>query len=398
MPGAAASTPVPDRADPFFASLRVFDDFDRVADASLYAPLPPGWQIGNADIVGSTRAKAAGRAKAVNLAGAAVIAGVTNALAGHEIPTVFGGDGASFAVPPALAGRAADALAAVALWAAEDMELPMRVGMVPVEAIRAAGLDVRVARYAASPHVRYAMFAGGGMRWAESQIKLGNFRLPAAPPDARPDLDGLSCNWEAVPSTMGVILTIMVVPSRSSDDARFVALVAELNALLADRRNVKSPLPAQGPPFRFPPTGLALLALVKRRPGEWAWLRRLRLLGEALFAYVLLTRGIKVGNFDPDRYRREIVTNADFRGYDDGLRMTLDCTTAHADRIEALLVRARDQGIARHGLHRGRLAGAGEPAPAPRRHRLTGPRGAALSRRRLSVASRRACSRPSRRR
>lgn len=367
MPDRTAPTPVPAGADPFFASLRVFDDFDRVADASLYAPLPPGWQIGNADIIGSTRAKAAGRAKAVNLAGAAVIAGVTNALAGHEIPTVFGGDGASFAVPAALAGRAAEALAAVALWAAEDMELPMRVGMVPIEAIRGAGLDVRVARYAASPQVRYAMFAGGGIRWAEQQIKLGDFRLPAAPPDARPDLDGLSCNWEAIPSAMGVILTIMLVPARSFDDARFIALVGELNALLADRRNVRSPLPERGPPLRFPPTGLALLALVKRRPGEWRWLRRTQLALEALFNYLVLTLGLRVGNFDPERYRREIAANADFRGYDDGLRMTLDCTPAHADRIEALLVRAREQGVARHGLHREEAALMTCIAPLPSR-------------------------------
>ncbi len=339
-------------ADTFYASVQVFDDFDRVADPSLYVPLPAGWQVGNADVVQSTAAKAAGRAKDVNIAGAAVIAAVTNALGGEEIPYVFGGDGASFAVPPALAAKAAEALAAVALWATRDLALPMRVGMVPVEAIRAAGLDVRVSRYAASASVRYAMFAGGGMRWAERQIKQGRYTLAEAPAGARPDLDGLSCNWEAIPNSMGVILTIMLNPEQTLDDPRFVALVARLNALLADKRHVRSPLPAQGPPLRFPPTGLALLAVVQRRPGEWGWVRKARLALEALFAYVLLTTGIKVGGFDPARYRREIVENADFRGYDDGLRMTIDCSVAQADRIEALLREAREQGIARHGLHR----------------------------------------------
>ena len=338
--------------DPFYASVQVFDDFDRVADPTLYAALPAGWQVGNADVVRSTAAKAAGRAKAVNIAGAAVIAAVTNALGGEEIPYVFGGDGASFAVPPALAATAGEALAAVALWATRDLELPMRVGMVPVEAIREAGLDVRVSRYAASASVRYAMFAGGGLRWAERQIKLGHYTLAEAPEDARPDLDGLSCNWEAIPNSMGVILTIMLNPERALDDPRFIALVARLNALLADKRHVRSPLPAQGPPFRFPPTGLALLAIVQRRPGEWAWLRKARVTLEALFAYVLLTTGISVGGFEAARYRREIVENADFRGYDDGLRMTVDCSVAQADRIEALLSQAREQGVARHGLHR----------------------------------------------
>lgn len=53
----------------------------------------------------------------------------------------------------------------------------MRCGMAPIEAIREAGLDVLVARYAASADVRYAMFAGGGLRWADGQIKNGRFTL-----------------------------------------------------------------------------------------------------------------------------------------------------------------------------------------------------------------------------
>ena len=352
MSTAPAIAAAPRAADAFYASVQVFDDFDRVMDPALYRPLPGGWWVGNADVVKSTQAKAEGRGKAVNIAGAAVIAEVTNALGGAEIPYVFGGDGASFAVPPELADTAGAALAAVARWATHDLELPMRVGMVPVEAIRQAGLDVCVSRYAASPSVRYAMFAGGGMRWAERQIKLGQFVLAEAPEDARPDLSGLSCNWEAVQSALGVILTVMVTPEVAFDDPRFSALVARLNALLADQRQARCPLPEGGPPLRWPPTGLALLAIVQRQPGEWAWVRKARLALDTLIAALILWSGLEVGGFDPARYRRELVANADFRGYDDGLRMTIDCTVAQAERIEALLKQARAEGIARYGLHR----------------------------------------------
>jgi len=347
-----ASSGAPRATDPFYGTLQVFDDFDRVADPALYKPLPGGWMVGNADVVKSTQAKAAGRAKAVNIAGASVIAAVTNALGGEEIPYVFGGDGASFAVPRALADAASAALAAVALWATQDLELPMRVGMVPIEAIREAGFDVCVSRYAASPHVRYAMFAGGGLRWAERQIKLGRFVLPEAPEGVRPDLTGLSCNWEAIPNSLGVILTVMITPEVAFDDLRFIALVAQINRLLADRNVARCPLPTQGPPFRWPPTGLELLAIVQRRPGEWAWVRKARLAVETFLAACILWSGLKVGDFEPAKYRREIVENADFRGYDDGLRMTIDCTLAQSERIEALLKQARADGIARYGLHR----------------------------------------------
>ncbi len=54
--------------------------------------------VGVADVVQSTKAIAENRYKAVNMAGAAVIVSITNALDGRDFPFVFGGDGASFAV------------------------------------------------------------------------------------------------------------------------------------------------------------------------------------------------------------------------------------------------------------------------------------------------------------
>lgn len=363
--GAALASETDDAS--FHASVTVFGAFDQVADPSLFRPLPAGWVVGNADIVHSTQARAAGRAKAVNLAGAAVIAAVTNALAGEDLAYVFGGDGASFVVPARLAATAATALAAVVSWSTHELELPMRCGMVPVEAIRAAGFDVRLARFAASPDVRYSMFAGGGLRWADAQIKQGRFGVEPAAPDARPDLSGLSCNWEQVSSSFGTILTVMIEPRGRFDDPRFVDLVARLHALLADPSQARCPLPEGGPPLRWPPTGLALLAIVRRRPGESPLWLKAKLALETLFNWVLLTTGWKAGNFDPARYRRETVANADFRGYDDGVRMTLDCTLAHADRIEALLATARAQGIARVGTHREEAALMTCIAPLPSR-------------------------------
>ena len=349
---APAIADAPADSDAFYTSVNVFDSFDQGAEPARYQPLPAGWIVGNADIVKSTQAKAQGQAKAVNMAGAAVIAGVTNALAGQAIPYVFGGDGASFAVPARLAPAASAALAAVAAWVTRNLGLQMRAGMVPVEAVRAAGLDVCVARYAASSNVRYAMFSGGGMRWAESQVKLGRFAVPAAPPDAQPDLTGLSCNWEAIPSALGVILTLIITPTGGFSDPRFTGLVARLNAMLSDTSQARCPVPDNGPPFRWPPSGFKLMTIVTRRPGESVLVRRLLLALESFVAAMVLWTGVRVGGFDPAKYRRELVANADFRGYDDGLRMTLDCTLAHADKIETLLADAKAVGVCSFGAHR----------------------------------------------
>src|ERR1700732_2740306 len=131
--------------DSFYGGIAVFRGFGSLMDPSLYSALPDDWSIGVADIVESTRAIAEARYKAVNMAGASVIAAVTNALAGREFPFVFGGDGASFAASPDDLERARDALAATAAWVKDDLNLAMRVALVPLTAVRAHGLEVGVA-------------------------------------------------------------------------------------------------------------------------------------------------------------------------------------------------------------------------------------------------------------
>jgi len=66
-------------SESFYGGIPVFRGFTSLMDPVLYSPLPDDWSIGVADIVDSTKAIAAQRYKAVNMAGAAVIAAVTNA-------------------------------------------------------------------------------------------------------------------------------------------------------------------------------------------------------------------------------------------------------------------------------------------------------------------------------
>src|ERR1700726_2791948 len=219
-------------SDTFYGGIAVFRGFGRLMDPALYSPLPDDWSIGVADIVESTKAIAHARYKAVNMAGAAVIAAVTNALDGREFPFVFGGDGASFAVAPGDLDRAREALAATATWVKDDLDLAMRVALVPVAAVRAQGLDVRVARFGPSPNLSYAMFSGGGLGWAEAAMKRGEFAVPPAPSGTQPDLSGLSCRFEEIPAVRGLILSALVVPARNADPGAFRKLIEDVIALV----------------------------------------------------------------------------------------------------------------------------------------------------------------------
>src|SRR4051794_9341112 len=87
------------RIGDFYAQVPVFNGFSELTDPALYRSLPPDWVIGMSDIVASGDAIQVGQYKIVNVAGAALIAAVSNALGRRNFPFVFGGDGSSFAVP-----------------------------------------------------------------------------------------------------------------------------------------------------------------------------------------------------------------------------------------------------------------------------------------------------------
>jgi hypothetical protein len=334
----------------FYGAIPVFRGFASLMDPSLYSALPDDWSIGVADIVESTKAIAEARYKAVNMAGASVIAAITNALEGREFPFVFGGDGASFAVSPDDFERAREALAATATWVEEGLDLVMRVALVPMAAVRAQGLDVRVARFGPSPNLSYAMFSGGGLGWAETAMKRGEFSVPKAPPGTQPDLSGLSCRFEEIPSVRGLILSVLVVPARGADPAAFRKVIEDVIALVERSPDAGRPVPPGGPPLKWPPAGVEDEARAARgRPLLW---RRAFVLANTLFVYLVMRFGISVGGFVPKTYVQQVVENSDFRKYDDGLRMILDCTPELERALTQRLAAAASAGVARHGLHR----------------------------------------------
>ncbi len=341
--------------DGFYDGLPALGEFANVVDPARYRRLPASAWIGVSDVIGSTDAIARGRYKAVNTAGASTIAAVANALGHRRFPFAFGGDGASFAVAAADAPRAREALAATIAWTRDDLDMPMRGAMVPIAAVEAAGYAVGVARYAVSSHVSYAMFSGGGLAWAERAMKAGDYAVAPALPGVRPDLSGLSCRWSDIPSKRGTMLSLLVAPAVRADEA-YRQLVLSLIGEIDGSGESERPVPVDAPGVAWPPPGLELEARASRRARESLGAARLRVGLQTAIAWAVMRSGVRVGGFDPARYRRDVVANSDYRKYDDGLRMTIDCTHALVDRLEARLERARASGFARYGLHRQQAA------------------------------------------
>jgi len=70
-----------------------------------------------------------------------------------------------------------------------------------------------------------------------------------------------------------------------------------------------------------------------------------------LLYYFVMRFDIKVGGFVPKIYTQQVVENSDFRKYDDGLRMVVDCTPDLERSLSERLAAAASAGIAKYGLH-----------------------------------------------
>ena len=235
-----------------------------------------------------------------------------------------GGHGASFALPSDRAAAARQAFACTAAFVVEVYGLKLRVAEVPVAAIRAAGFDIRVARFAASPDLNYAMFSGGGLAWAETRMKAGEFSIPPGPLGCRPNLSGLSCRFEAMPTRRGVMLSIIVQAANLNPAApeatAYRALNENIIRLVEESPYMARPMPENGPPLVCPPSGFDLEARAGQAPGTSLLLRRLKLFARTALSFLVLRLRIPVGRFNPRRYLNQLVANSDYRKYDDGLR------------------------------------------------------------------------------
>jgi hypothetical protein len=265
---------------------------------------------------------------------------------------VFGGDGSSFAVPAADAALARQALAETATWVKEDLDLTLRVGMVPVAEIRKHGRDVRVARYVPSSNVSIAMFSGGGLAWADAAMKRGEIAVAPAPAGAHPDLSGLSCRYELIPSRRGQVLSLVVAPGAKASAEDFRAVVEAVTRIVESTPDASRPLSGDRLRLKWPPTGYDLEARASRRAGESIRVRKAKVLAWTLLFLIIMRTRVPVGRFIPAKYTQQVIENSDFRKFDDSLRMVLDCTPELAAEIEDCLKDAAAKGIVHYGIHR----------------------------------------------
>ena len=343
----------------FYTALPVSASFAEVTRPEIYTALPEDWVIVIGDVEGSTAAIARGQYKDVNLVGSSLLIATFNALGRSDIPFIFGGDGSTLALPASVLERATPALLATRRMARDGFSLGLRVGVVPMREIRAAGHDVRVARVRLSDRFALAAFWGDGLAWAEKTVKdpvAGvAYRLEGevAPDDKT--FAGLECRWRPVPSEAGETVTLLVLatPSNAAEQGRiYEEVLKRLREIFGEQTGGHPVSAAQ----------LQLAQNTKDYEGETrvqrsqaGWLARtaykIRIRLEALVGECLMDCRVKLPGVNWRRYKEEVVRQSDFQKFDGLLRMVLSATTAQREELVAWLEERQCSGELAFGLH-----------------------------------------------
>jgi Protein of unknown function (DUF3095) len=343
----------------FYADLPVITDFEAVTRPGSYTPLPDDWHVALCDVANSTIAVQEGKYKSVNTLGAAAITAVLNVAGDLDIPFSFEGDGCVLCVPPSLLEDTRAALAKTQAVAQESFGLRLRIATLPVRRVREAGYRIQVARYRVSEHYVQAVFAGGGIAYADKIIKDRVMSLPylIEPGSVAPrgSHDGLECRWQDIPSRHGETVSLMV-SARDADPERAAVLYGEV---IAKVRQV------YGGDEACHPVGVSSLSISldgerlwnevgvraagRSAPGQWLALMRTRLI--VLLGWFLMKFGIRTQETDWGRYKETLSRNSDVRKFVDVYRQVLAGTEAQRAALTAWLEERYLRGELIYGIH-----------------------------------------------
>ncbi|MEW6689778.1 MAG: DUF3095 domain-containing protein [Pseudomonadota bacterium] len=343
----------------FYARLPVLGDFGAVTEAANFVPLPQDWHVATCDVRNSTKAVEAGEYKHVNTVGAAAVTAVLNAAGALEIPFVFEGDGSAFCVPPGLLEDTKAALVKTQEMAAKSFGLELRVAALPVAKVREAGADIRVARIRVSENYVQAVFAGGGMAWADRAMKdpatAAQYAVDAATTPARGSLEGLECRWQDIPSRHGETVSLMV-RAVSKDPAAAAAVYRGLIAKVRDTYGADDVCHPITVPALTPALGAKRLAnevgvraAERGAFGKWLYLMRARWF--VVLGWFLMKFGLRTRFTDWSLYKPTLVKNSDVRKFNDIYRQILSGTEAQREALTGWLeVRYRKRELV-YGMH-----------------------------------------------
>eukprot|EP00545_Synedropsis_sp_CCMP1620_P000557 CAMPEP_0119007526 /NCGR_PEP_ID=MMETSP1176-20130426/3065_1 /TAXON_ID=265551 /ORGANISM="Synedropsis recta cf, Strain CCMP1620" /LENGTH=525 /DNA_ID=CAMNT_0006959693 /DNA_START=75 /DNA_END=1652 /DNA_ORIENTATION=- len=321
-----------------YKNLESISDFKEFSNARHYVTLPSDWCCLVAHVDGSEQAVSEGRYRDVNNVGAACIMAVKNALNKEEFPYVFVGDGATFVLPEVHRLSAVNALLAFSKIVKKNFKLDLIIGSMYIHEIEQLGATVEVARYEIHSGMCIALFRGGGVTLANHKVQNGEVPEEDATDsvyNTRVNIEGLSCRWNKIPSKHGCIMTILVLDNPKVPGNVYEYVTGQIDAILSRGITHANPVNTE---FLTWKSTRQIIREERRFHASTCSISFIVRFFEImvvvmLFKYKLFQKAL----FDVPHYIRESKSHADYRKFDDMLRMVIDCTQDQANAIEFML-------------------------------------------------------------
>lgn len=328
-------------SDDFYTQIKGFKNFSDFTRLEKYTDLPQEWIVVVADIQNSTDAIQKGLYKEVNSISTATVAVVLNATKPLNIPYIFGGDGATFCIPPSKKESTHSALITVKKLANESFDLDMRIGMVPMRLIREQGYEVSIGKYQPSEHFQQAMFQGNGLDYAVSLIKnpvLGYaYQLDEKIIELKGDFRGFECRWSEIPSSHEETVTLIVQTIEEDKECRkltYDRVFQKIVEIYGDEQQ-HHPLRQENLNLTLSLTKLSSEARIRTAfQGVYTQFKYLfKLLFLAFVGKYLMTKNIQTESVNWGEYKQRLIANTDYRKFDEVLRMVMSGTKLQRKKL-----------------------------------------------------------------
>jgi hypothetical protein len=208
-----------------------------LTEEHLFYRVPDNWHVVITDVKKSTQAVAEGMHETVNLLATGSIVAVLNIAhrAGIAIPFFFGGDGATFILPPTLLSPAMRSLLIHQRNTKEHFDLTLRVGTVAVADIYREKHELNITKLRASQLFSIPILLGDGLTYAEKIIKGEDYAPPPLQAHAQDlDLSNMQCRWDRIkpPQDYDEVVSLLVTAPEGVKQAdAFKKVIDKLDAI-----------------------------------------------------------------------------------------------------------------------------------------------------------------------
>lgn len=313
----------------FYENLPSFKNYQDLMINGNYQTIPENWFLILTDIKGSTLAVQKGRFRDVNMVGSMAIVSILNKIK-QSVPFVFGGDGSTIAIPPEVYNEVVVEMQRCIQVSQSQFKLELRVAVIPVNKIYELGGKLEVAKYELSEKNYTAQFRGGGVDIADKLAKSPEspYNLKSSGCGA-PDLTGLTCRWAPLKNDKGTILTLIIKPQNEL----VIPSILEKIKSITQSESLKdlSPLKLHKLKAKWPPP-VHLEAKAEVRDGNYLKVYLLSLITNFL-VYLFVKFDLSTKDFSMTKYKNEILSNADYKKFDDTLKLVIDCSLDKANEI-----------------------------------------------------------------